>query len=78
MRFKTSAGHIESLLHHILQLGGNAVEAVKGIGLDLSPEELIARAERMREPIKGIVISEAQRRLENKLAGGADTNSLNT
>lgn len=67
MRFKTSAGHIESLLHHILQLEGNAVEAVKGIGLDLSPEELMARAETMREPIKGIVKKEAQRRLENRL-----------
>ncbi len=60
--FKTSAGHIESLLHHILQMQGNAVEAIGGIALDLTPEELKARGETMREPIKSIVLAEAARR----------------
>lgn len=62
MHFKTSAGHIESLLHHILQMQGNAEVAVQGIALDLTVDELKARGETMREPIKGIVLAEAERR----------------
>ncbi len=62
MHFKTSAGHIESLLHHILQMQGNAEVAIEGIALDLTAEELKARAETMREPIKSIVLAEAEQR----------------
>ena len=65
MHFKTSAGHIESLLHHILQMQGNAEVAVQGIALDLTVEEIKSRAETMREPIKSIVLAEAERRQLN-------------